>query len=432
MIYFNNDVDLKFMVQKKDHGDMFSTNQVEGRKLSQLIVTCFLVIIIPFISISFSASSLFGEEDDHTLPGNPLEGRKIFVGKGCVSCHSIWGAGGKMGPDLGRVGKELSFLQFAGLLWSHSPKMVEVMEEQGISRPTLTPEEMAHLVSYLYFINYFDDPGDFLTGERLFKEKQCVRCHSVGGKGGEVGPNLDRYAVMISPIFITQAMWNHGIQMAQKMAEMKIPRPKFEGNEIAHILAYIRGAAIGEWGERQYMLPGNPKDGKRTFQEKGCIRCHSIRGEGATVGPDLGKREFQSSVTETAGRMWNHGPKMWSKMKIFGISPPILTGEEMANLIAYLYFINYFDESGDIVKGEIVFHKKGCASCHSFRGEGAKIGPDLSLSEAVLSPIHMSSAMWNHASTMEEIVEERGLPWPRFEGTEMRDLAEYIHSQRVP
>jgi hypothetical protein len=36
--------------------------------------------------------------------------------------------------------------------------------------------------------------------------------------------------------------------------------------------------------------------------------------------------------------------------------------------------------------------------------------------------------MWNHAPTMEKLVQEKGLQWPKFEGDEMRDLVEYIRS----
>jgi cytochrome c2 len=310
--------------------------------------------------------------------------------------------------------------------------MVEVMEEQGISRPDFTSEEMADLVAYLYYLNYFDDPGDYLKGEKLFREKECVKCHSVGGKGGEVGNNLDRYATLISPVYITQEMWNHGKEMAETMKDMGIPRPHFNGDEIDHILAYIRGEAIGEWGTQQYMLPGNPEKGKKTYSEKGCTRCHSIRGKRRSIGPDLGKQQLQRSVTEIAGKMWNHGPQMWTKMVELRISTPLFTAEEMADLIAYLYFIAYFDETGDMQKGEVLFYKKGCSACHSLGGDVEKVGPNLTESEAIKSPIHLASAMWNHASTMEEALTEKGIPWPRFEENEMRDLVTYIQSQGRP
>ena len=40
------------------------------------------------------------------LPGNPTSGQTLFAGKGnCSSCHMINGEGGRLGPDLSRIGE---------------------------------------------------------------------------------------------------------------------------------------------------------------------------------------------------------------------------------------------------------------------------------------------------------------------------------------
>ena len=36
------------------------------------------------------------------LPANPLEGSRLFTGKGCLRCHAIYGVGGVAGPDFGQ------------------------------------------------------------------------------------------------------------------------------------------------------------------------------------------------------------------------------------------------------------------------------------------------------------------------------------------
>ena len=35
-------------------------------------------------------------------------------------------------------------------------------------------------------------PGTPERGEKLFRDKQCAVCHTIGGKGGKVGPELGR------------------------------------------------------------------------------------------------------------------------------------------------------------------------------------------------------------------------------------------------
>ena len=43
---------------------------------------------------------------DFDLPGRPAAGEQVFTGKGnCSSCHMVSGRGGRLGPDLSRVGE---------------------------------------------------------------------------------------------------------------------------------------------------------------------------------------------------------------------------------------------------------------------------------------------------------------------------------------
>lgn len=38
------------------------------------------------------------------IPGDPAKGRKTFTSAGCATCHMVNGSGGRLGPDLSRVG----------------------------------------------------------------------------------------------------------------------------------------------------------------------------------------------------------------------------------------------------------------------------------------------------------------------------------------
>jgi mono/diheme cytochrome c family protein len=360
------------------------------------------------------------------LKGDPLEGRKIFIEKNCVVCHSILGAGGTLGPDLAKVGKRRSFFELAGLFLGHSPKMIESMEERGLEWPTFTADEMANLFAYLYYINYFDEPGSFERGEKIFKSKGCSKCHSVGGKGGRIGSPLDRFANHMSPIFLAEEMWNTSTKMVKMMKEMNIPIPTLEDNDLADILAYIRGMAVVEELNRQYLPPGDPRKGEKLFRKKSCSACHTVSGEGGKRGPDLERKGLNRSVSEVAGIMWNHAVKMKSEMESAGIPFPRFKGREMADLIAYLYFIHYFEERGDPEKGAIVFKEKGCVRCHG----PAKIGPSLEKSPSLESPFHFAASMWNHIPTMRVLAEEKLIPWPQFRGEDMKNLVTYLRELR--
>lgn len=65
-----------------------------------------------------------------------------------------------------------------------------------------------------------------VTGARVFGEKGCVRCHAVNDVGGRVGPDLARLRGPRSFHDLAAAMWNHLPQMAERMRELGLPRPR--------------------------------------------------------------------------------------------------------------------------------------------------------------------------------------------------------------
>ncbi len=378
------------------------------------------------------APYIYGQrEEAEFLPDDPLKGRKTFVQKGCVVCHSVYGSGGIIGPDLALVSRGRSFLELVGLLWNHTPKMMEIFQKKGKKWPQLSPEEMTNIFAYLYSLNYFEPTGNYIVGEKLFSEKRCAFCHSVGGKGGEIGPALDKYARDASAIALGSALWNHSPAILQKLKETGTPIPIFEGAELADILAYIRGASLAFHRPRHYLPIGSPSRGNSLFSSKGCVQCHSIRGKGGKVGPDLSEARFTINAASIAGILWNHSAAMQEKMIELQIPWIPLSSEEMADVIAYLYFLEYANTRGDPARGRTLFEKeRGCGMCHNGGKDGEGSAPDLRQSEAVNSPGAFAAAMWNHAATMNEVMHSRGIPWPTFQGSEISDIIAYIRSAK--
>jgi mono/diheme cytochrome c family protein len=388
-----------------------------------------------FVTSTLAARCAAETDPRDTPPRQPLvEGRQLFEGKGCGSCHNVQVGTGeeRLGPDLGRNGSWHDIMQFAGSLWNHTPTMVEKMRQQGIKQPTLSPDEMGKLVAYVFYVKFLDAPGNVARGGELFEQRSCARCHQLAGRGGTQGPRLDELREYASSFFMAQALWNHGPEMAAKMAQLKLVRPRLEGDDVAHIVALIRGETRGAGTlDLAYAQSGSPQVGKTLFREKGCMQCHSIGGTGGTAGPDLGKQRPRPHVAEMAAALWNHGPPMWAKMKELGVPFPKLTDREMADLLAYLCFVQYMGGSGNATTGSDLFRVKSCAGCHAVGGEGSKVGPDLATSDAPRSPLHWASAMWNHTADMAETARELHSPWPQFAGDEMRDLVEFVRSRRA-
>lgn len=360
---------------------------------------------------------------------DPVEGSRLFVNKGCVVCHAVDGEGGKIGPDLGRISTGRTLLGMAAVMWNHSPLMTERIKEAKVTRPKLTPEEMANLFAFLNYTGYLGSPGEPKRGAELFRDRSCIRCHAVGRVGGSVGPGLDHFKRYISPVVLAAAMWNHGPKMRAVMEQAGIARPHLSGEDIADLLAYIRSAGRGGPESAVYLLPGNPEAGGRLFQEKRCAACHGPEGTGG-VGPNFRHRreDFQGGLTQVGALMWNHGPAIWRKMAEMQIPFPTLTGQEMADLVAFLYTLQYFAEPGNAARGREAFERKGCAACHGASGRGGGGAPDLTKSLGAAPPIAIAAAMWNHGSAMAQEARARGVPWPTLEGRDLADLVEFLRT----
>lgn len=360
-----------------------------------------------------------------SFTGDPISGRRIFVDRGCVRCHSIWGNGGTLGPDFALVGAGRSLQQLAGLFWNHTPRMIDTVRDEGLQWPLFSEEDLADIISYIYYVKLFDEPGDPDAGERWFRQKRCAQCHTVGGVGGGIGPALDSFARYVAPIMLAAGMWNSGPAMRAAQSAHAVPMPAFVGRELSDIHAYIRRAS--NLREREILLlePPDPNVGRQVFVAKQCVRCHGTSGQGTEFGPDLRAATQRLHVSEIAGQLWNHAFQMAAAMRALGISFPEFQGSEMADVISFLYYLRFYESEGDPLAGERVFNRKGCSSCHADAGNSA-IGPTLSESEAVLTPLGLATAMWNHAPAMYDLIQLEW--WPRFEGEEMRDLSVYLRS----
>src|SRR3989304_2637893 len=198
-----------------------------------------------FFSLLFLTSIVVFSEEE-LLPEDPLAGARIFEQKGCVKCHALGGEGGRIGPDLGKIYLKGSLYDIAGILWNHAPIMRERMQELKIQRPEFTPQEMSNLIAFLsayqYYLAQLGKPGDPVTGERLFREKSCIECHSFEEAWEKPGPSLKYYKNKYSLIGLAQVMWNTGPEMEQTMARLKIKRPKFQGDEMIDLLAFLQTA----------------------------------------------------------------------------------------------------------------------------------------------------------------------------------------------
>jgi cytochrome c oxidase cbb3-type subunit III len=115
--------------------------------------------------------------------------------------------------------------------------------------------------------------------------------------------------------------------------------------------------------------------GKRLFEGQ-CARCHGIQGGGGT-GANLRRPKLRYAADDDA--LFNI-----IRNGIPGTGMPFtfaMTDNEVWDVIAYVRSLGRIPAEplpGDPDKGQLLYGKAGCASCHIVAGKGGSLGPELS------------------------------------------------------
>ncbi len=355
-----------------------------------------------------------------SFPENPIEGRIVFENKGCINCHAINGEGGKSAPDLGINISFSSNYDLISKMWNHSPVMMNQMKLKNIDHQKLTAKEFSSLRIFLYELRYLGSAGNSEKGKKLFAQMSCINCHSVGNSNtGKI--KLDEIGKYASPVYLAQIMWNHAIKMQKMQKASNVKVPVFKDDDFADLSSYIKSASTNKNQSKIYLEPGNPKIGEKIFSSKGCFYCHNEKH----IGPNLTKVNMNKSVTEIAGMMWNHSTEMEPLMQKYKIQMPAFKGNEMANLISYLYFNNNAHVSGSENMGRKLIQDKGCLNCH-FDGNNYN-AVNLSKISSFNSEDVLFSALWNHLPLMEKSLYAKGKSLPKLLPSDIKSLYLYFN-----
>jgi cytochrome c2 len=377
------------------------------------VATVLLVLLLP-------AAARSAESAPPATP--PVADWDVFAEKGCARCHRVRGNGdGTIGPDLGHIGLQSGFVEIAAAMWNHVAEMRVRMREHRVEWPRFTPQEFSKLIEFLFTAQVTDIARDPVEGQRLFAARGCDRCHVTADTGERVAPPLAELRRSTSSVLMAAAMWNHVSRMGAAMDAAGVPRSPFAGTEVQDIVAYIRAQGRDPRGESVPLVVGVPDRGERLFVEKGCAGCHPVDGKGSGPGPRIGPRAPRARVTDLPVVLWNH-------RTVAGILRlPGLTGQDMADITAYLHASYYFDPpQGDARRGRRLLEAKGCLGCHSIYGQGGSVAPDFASSNVVGSKLGQMTAMWNHAPYMDSDARRRAMTLPTLTAQELSDITTYL------
>jgi mono/diheme cytochrome c family protein len=154
-------------------------------------------------------------------------GEALFRSKGCEACHSSMAA-------LSTRLKGQTLTGIAVAMWNHAPKMPP-------SPPKLDVAEMREIASSLWAEQFFRDAGSEKAGQRVYTAKHCATCHNDPGSGApKLAGRVFSGAVLVS------ALWHHGPRMLDQMQSKKLVWPRFDGMDMANLIAYLSSSYRGK------------------------------------------------------------------------------------------------------------------------------------------------------------------------------------------
>jgi mono/diheme cytochrome c family protein len=130
-------------------------------------------------------------------------------------------------------------VQFAGVMWNHSPQMYQAMNARGIQRPVFGGQEMADLMAFFNSLRYFEANGSVEAGRELFTSRGCSRCHGANAQGTSLGPALGGRRRYFNSVALAAAFWRHGPEMYRRTQTLGIPWPKLQENDLGDLFAFL-------------------------------------------------------------------------------------------------------------------------------------------------------------------------------------------------
>jgi cbb3-type cytochrome oxidase cytochrome c subunit len=307
-------------------------------------------------------------------------GKNLFDTKGCYNCHKLGAKGRSVGPELTKIGKPGH--RTPDWLYDHFKDPEAVSPGSKMPNYGFADKEARALTIYMlsltdekigqYYLSKKIIP-EISVGKAIFEEKGCLSCHRLYGRGGTIGPDITYVAERRSSAWL----FHHFREPQEASPGSVMPQFGFSDEEAEALTKFL--TRIG----RRTLEGADAYRGRKSFDEKGCLRCHKLYGRGGAVGPDL---TFVASRRDAKWIMDHfRDPQDISP----GTEMPrfYFSEDEIKSLTAFLlslttqevvgYLILPGEKSEAVKIGKYLFDEYDCLECHRLAGEGDKEGSDL-------------------------------------------------------
>jgi len=347
-------------------------------------------------------------------------GRALFGELRCVSCHTVNGRGGTMGPELRRIGDKVR----RDWLFSFLKDPHRVQPETAMLQYRLTDDQRRDLSAVLLDEYRAGDTGPepppvayqdaraVAAGRAVFERRGCSSCHRLGSmkQAGRIGPNLAGIADRNpDELVFGNANVRH---TADNYIFLKVLHPdallqpslmptfgfaRIDAARIALALASIRKTDLPS----SYVRTRPPPPPNRPAGQFGelvtryrCLSCHSIGGFGGDlstvpldrIGSQL-KHDYVVTYLQNPGAV---RVSVEARMPLFH-----MLSEEATTIADYMSTVLLDDAvdrydamftAAEARRGQELYAQLGCAACHQMGTAGGYVGPELSHTGDRLTP----------------------------------------------
>ncbi len=290
-------------------------------------------------------------------------GRRLFVDKGCASCHAMEGVSPQhdFGPDLSALGgRDVSQLSFGD---SKIPRNLIAYVQAKVTNPLsvnsaarmplyrLPPADLDAVTTALLSMTgtpsssglqklvvprtdaAFRPSGAF---SRVYERYKCYVCHAFNGFGGTLAPDLSYEGSRAQRQWLISFLKSP--QTLRPTLVVRMPQFNMSDDEAATLADYITlvlqsPSADPSQADAKPFTAENVALGKQLYEVKyQCQACHTIGSTGGYVGPNL--NNAGNWLTPAWIEAWLRNPQAL----VPGTIEPhrVITEDEIHSLTAYL------------------------------------------------------------------------------------------------
>ena len=282
---------------------------------------------------------------------------------------------------------------------------------------------------------------------------QCVICHTITDQGGTVGPVLNLAGLRRSKPWLVRWLENPGAVKPGTLMPQFPMSPEERESAAEYLSRMTRPLHTSE------ILSGPNsivEKGRALFEDYDCRACHRIGDKGRFVGPDLTFVGIRK--TEAWERLWLKDPpgfKPGTFMPNFEIPQAginvlaaylhTLQGQENESARAWEEMMNLMTGKDEVARGEMVWKRLACWSCHGAGGQGGVPNPNAASGHETVPGMGQVGAAYTKEKFLEKMsvrsevpaAEKDVVPQPYFSpaypenalnGQEQDDLWAYVTS----